>query len=59
MWPIRNVRQLVARQMVLAFQRRITNIANESSLNGMRNDVLFDQTPIRIGHLAFRAAVQR
>lgn len=59
MWPIRNVRQLVARQMVLALQSRIANIANESSFDGMRNDVLFDQTSIRICHLAFGAAVQR
>lgn len=59
MRPIGYVGELVSGQVILALQRRITNVTDEPSLHGMRDDVLLDETPVRIGHLALRAAVKR
>lgn len=59
MRPIGYVGQLMPREVVLALQRRIANVTDEPPLDGVRYHVLLNQSPIRIGHLAFRTAVQR
>lgn len=58
MRTIGNVRQFVACEMILPLQRGITDIAHEAPLDGMRNDVLLDQAPLRVRHLALGAAEQ-
>lgn len=57
-WPIWNMRQFVPGQMILPLQGRIANVANKTTFNCMRDDMLFNHTPIRIGHLTFRATEQ-
>lgn len=59
MRPVRYVGELVPGQVILALERRIADIADKAPLHGMRDDVLFDQAAVRIGHLAFGAAVER
>lgn len=61
--PFRVVALLVARQVVLAFERGVANIANKPTLQVVPNQMLLEQFPLRVGHLALgtqeqRAAVQ-
>lgn len=56
---IRNVGQFVSGQMVFALQSGIADVAHEPSLHGMRDDVLFDQGPVGIRHLAFGTTEER
>lgn len=53
----------VACQVVLSFERGVANIANESSFQVVSDQMLLQELPLRVGHLALgtqeqRAAVQ-
>lgn len=55
---LRVVALLVPRQVVLAFQGSIADVADEPPLQVVSDQVLFQETPLRIGHLALGAAEQ-
>lgn len=59
MRTIRNVRQLVPGQVILALQRCIADVADETPFNRVRDDVLLDQRPVRIRHLALGTTEER
>lgn len=43
----------VAGQVVLTFERGVAYVANESAFQVVSDEVLFQQFPLRVGHLAF------
>lgn len=43
----------VACQVILSFERGVANIANESAFQVVPYQMLFQELPFRVGHLAF------
>lgn len=58
MWSIWNMRKLMSGQVILALKSCIANIANKASFDSMRDDMLFDETAVRVSHLTFRTTIQ-
>lgn len=58
MRTIRNMRKFVSSEMILSLESRTADIANESSLDSVLNDMLLDQVAFRQGHLTLGAAIQ-
>lgn len=56
--PLGIVALLVTREVVLALQAGAAYVANESSLQGMTQEMLLQQLSLRVCHVAFRAAVE-
>lgn len=56
--PLRIVRLLVPREMVLPLEAGAANIAHESTLERMPDKMLFQQFLLGVRHMALRTAVQ-